>query len=195
MNMENVAMFIAMGLWLGSEIAITITRRGKGLVKEERRGKATNALILSVSMASIVVATFVGFLAKFMDIRWLYSPVSLISDIGLGLIVVGVVIRCAAVLTLRENFTVDVAIVENHTLVKTGIFRLIRHPSYLGALLCLLGLGISYVNWLSIIILIIPNCFTIFIRMNEEEKVLVERFGDEYRKYMTDTKRLIPFVY
>jgi protein-S-isoprenylcysteine O-methyltransferase Ste14 len=193
MNMENVAMFIAMGLWLGSEI--TITRRGKGLVKEERRGKATNALILSVSMASIVVATFVGFLAKFMDIRWLYSPVSLISDIGLGLIVVGVVIRCAAVLTLRENFTVDVAIVENHTLVKTGIFRLIRHPSYLGALLCLLGLGISYVNWLSIIILIIPNCFTIFIRMNEEEKVLVERFGDEYRKYMTDTKRLIPFVY
>jgi isoprenylcysteine carboxyl methyltransferase (ICMT) family protein YpbQ len=69
-----------------------------------------------------------------MNIRWLFSPDYFISSLGLLLILIGVVIRWSAVLTLKKYFTVDVKILEDHKLIRSGVFKYVRHPSYFGGI-------------------------------------------------------------
>jgi protein-S-isoprenylcysteine O-methyltransferase Ste14 len=114
---------------------------------------------------------------------------------GLVLIVVGLVVRWTAIITLRKYFTVDVSIVSDHKLVITGIYRFVRHPAYAGSLLSFLGLGIVLSNWLSLLVVFIPITVVFIYRINVEEKALLAFFGDQYAHYCARTKRLIPKIY
>lgn len=195
MTLDNILTFGTMGVWFVSEIVINISKRGKGLMAKKSPGKISNLLVLLIGVASVAVATFIGVLALSNDIRWLFSPIYAVSYTGLGIILLGVVIRCIAVIQLKRCFTVDVGIVEGHNLMTSGLYRFIRHPSYLGTLITFLGCGISYVNWLCVIILIVPNVIWAVMRMNEEEQVLAAHFGADYQAYVMRTKRLLPFIY
>ena len=191
----EVVNFSVLGGFLVSEILINVTKRGDKTSSSLRSGKISNALIMIVGLGSIVLGIIIGFTAKFMNIRWLFSPDYLISSLGLVLIVIGVVIRWSAVRTLDKYFTVDVTILDDHKLIRSGLFKYVRHPSYLGLLISVLGLGVTMVNWLSTIVMLVPHVVVILLRINEEERALEERFGDDYRAYRHETKRLIPLVY
>jgi protein-S-isoprenylcysteine O-methyltransferase Ste14 len=114
---------------------------------------------------------------------------------GLGLMVVGIVVRMKAIRTLARYFTVDVSIQEEHRLVDRGIYRTIRHPAYAGSLLSFLGLGMAFGNWLTLIVIFLPILFTFIYRMNIEERLLTAELGNQYIDYMKRTKRVIPGVY
>ena len=114
---------------------------------------------------------------------------------GLVLIVLGLALRWIAILSLGRMFTVDVAIVRGHHLVTTGIYQRVRHPSYSGALLSFLGLGLTFSNYLSALVIFVPICVAFLYRIHIEEQTLTAAFGDEYRNYRVATKRLIPGVY
>ena len=190
----EIVNFSVLGIWLLTEIIINTSKRGDKKIIKARKEKMSNSLILAVGIISIVVAISIGFLAKFMDIKWLYSPDYFISGIGRFLIICGVLIRWLAVLTLKKYFTVDVVIMDDHKLVKSGLFKYIRHPSYLGILITVLGFGISMVNWLSIIVILVPHIIIIFLRIKEEELALSKHFGQDYEIYRENTRQLIPFV-
>ena len=64
-------------------------------------------------------------------------------------------LRPVAIRTLGKHFTYTLSIVDDHRIVDTGIYRLVRHPSYLGSLMCLLGLGVALENWISLIIVVV----------------------------------------
>lgn len=96
---------------------------------------------------------------------------------------------------LGRLFTVNVAIAADHTLIDSGPYRTIRHPSYTGALLVFPGLGISFGNWLSLIIVVVPTSLAFMQRIAIEEAALTRALGDSYPRYMARTKRLIPGVY
>ncbi len=191
----EVVNFTVLGAFLVSEILINVSKRGDKGSSNLRRGKISNSVIMVVGFSSIVLGIFIGFTAKFMNLRWLYSPDYFISSVGLLLIVIGEVIRWSAVLTLKKYFTVDVKILDDHKLIRSGPFKYVRHPSYLGLLIAVLGLGITMVNWLSTIVIFVPHLIVILLRINEEETALEERFGCEYQDYQKQTKRLIPAVY
>jgi protein-S-isoprenylcysteine O-methyltransferase Ste14 len=191
----EVVNFSVLGGFLISEILINVSKRGDKSTASLRKGKISNSLIMIVGLSSIVVGIIIGFTAKFMNIRWLFSPDYLISSLGLLLIVIGVVIRWSAIRTLDKYFTIDVSILNDHKLIRSGLFKFVRHPSYLGLLISVLGLGVTMVNWLSTIVMLVPHVVVILLRINEEERALEERFGDDYRAYGHETKRLIPLVY
>lgn len=191
----EIVNFSVLGGFLISEILINVLKRGDKSSPSIQSGKISNAVIMAVGLSSIVLGTIIGFLAKFMDLRWLFSPNYLISSLGLLLIVIGVIIRWSAVLTLKKFFTVDVTILNDHRLVRTGVFKYIRHPSYFGLLIAVLGLGITMVNWLSTIIIVVPHIIIILLRINEEERALAGRFASDYEDYRRSTKRLIPYLY
>jgi protein-S-isoprenylcysteine O-methyltransferase Ste14 len=119
----------------------------------------------------------------------------LIACLGLFLIIAGVVIRFAAIQTLGNFFTVNLALHNDHLLVTKGLYKFIRHPSYTGSLLSFIGLGLSFNNWLSLIIIFIPILISFIYRINVEEKLLLQQFGQEYINYKKNTKRLIPLIY
>lgn len=114
---------------------------------------------------------------------------------GLLLIVCGAGIRFTAIRQLGKYFTVDLAIHDQQQLVKNGIYTYLRHPSYAGSLLSFFGLGISFNNWLSVLVIIIPIFLSFNYRMKVEERLLLQQFGEEYREYQKITKRVIPFIY
>jgi protein-S-isoprenylcysteine O-methyltransferase Ste14 len=92
-------------------------------------------------------------------------------------------------------FTVDVATHRDQTLVQTGLYRRIRHPSYAGLLIAFLGLGIFFCNWLSIVVLLVPVVLAVVNRIAIEERALLGAIGPPYEAYCLRTKRLIPGVY
>ena len=100
-----------------------------------------------------------------------------------------------AVLTLGKFFTVDVTIRDNHRLKKDGLFKYIRHPNYSALLLSFLGMALTFNNWISLFLMVVPITIAFIVRINIEEKVLEQHFGEEYVSYCNETKRLIPFVY
>jgi protein-S-isoprenylcysteine O-methyltransferase Ste14 len=100
-----------------------------------------------------------------------------------------------AIWRLGRFFTVNVAIAADHQLIDSGPYRLVRHPSYTGALFAFFGIVLTMGNWLSLLVVMLP-VFAVFVyRMNVEERALISGLGDSYRAYITRTKRLIPFVY
>ena len=75
--------------------------------------------------------------------------------LGIILVLIGLIIRIKSILTLKQQYTYTVTIVENHQLVETGLYKYIRHPGYLGLLIICLGISTALSNWLAILFMII----------------------------------------
>ncbi len=114
--------------------------------------------------------------------------------IGVVLFGLGGALRIWPVFILGPRFSGLVAIQPGHTLVTTGLYGTIRHPSYLGLLITLLGWGLAFRAGVGLLLvaLILPP---LIARINAEEKLLLSEFGDEYRAYRARTSRLIPGIY
>jgi protein-S-isoprenylcysteine O-methyltransferase Ste14 len=113
---------------------------------------------------------------------------------GLGLYAVGTVLRLWPVFVLGRRFSGLVAIQEGHELVTTGLYRVIRHPSYLGVLVIVSGWALAFRSGLGLLLslLFLPP---LIARMNSEERLLESQFGERYAEYRRRTWRLVPLVY
>jgi len=107
----------------------------------------------------------------------------------------GIVVRQYSMKLLGQFFTFDVAIHTGHTLIEIGPYRYIRHPSYSGALLTMLGFGLALGNWagLSVALLCLAIAYT--YRIAVEEAALTAALGDSYKQYVNRTWRLVPFLF
>jgi protein-S-isoprenylcysteine O-methyltransferase Ste14 len=98
------------------------------------------------------------------------------------------------VVVLGNRFSGLVAIQKGHTLVTSGIYRVIRHPSYLGLLVNAFGWGLAFRSAIGLVLaalLVVP----IVARIRAEERLLASHFGSVYEEYRARTARLIPGVY
>jgi protein-S-isoprenylcysteine O-methyltransferase Ste14 len=118
----------------------------------------------------------------------------IIRYLGLVICVVGSVIRIAAIFALGHRFSGVVAIQPDHKLKTDGIYKDVRHPSYTGLLLSMIGWVLVFRSAIGLV-LNVPLFFLLLSRITDEEKFLESEFGDEYRAYRERTKRLLPFVY
>jgi len=115
--------------------------------------------------------------------------------LGILLMYAGIALRLYAITTLGAFFTAAVAIAAEQTVIEAGPYRLIRHPSYTGFLITLLGFGLSLTNnWLSLLVIMGCALLGFSYRIHVEERVLKTHLGQRYQEYMQRTKRLIPFV-
>jgi protein-S-isoprenylcysteine O-methyltransferase Ste14 len=117
-------------------------------------------------------------------VRWL----------GVVLFAVGGALRIWPVFVLGHRFSGLVAIQPGHTLVTSGVYGVIRHPSYLGLLVNSLGWALAFRSGVGVLLtaLTIPP---LVARMRAEETLLRTQFGGEYDAYRRRTSRLIPGVY
>jgi protein-S-isoprenylcysteine O-methyltransferase Ste14 len=113
---------------------------------------------------------------------------------GLALFIAGSLLRVAAVFVLGHRFSGLVAIQEGHELETGGLYRVIRHPSYLGVLLGLFGWALVFRSGIGALLSIglVP---LLVARMNSEESLLASEFGERYSAYRRRTWRLLPFLY
>ena len=95
---------------------------------------------------------------------------------------------------LGRNWSVTLKVRRKHVLIKSGVYRLVRHPMYTSFFLLGVAQLLLLPNWLAG--LAGPaGAGTLYIfRVFREERMMIEYFGDEYRTYMAATKRLIPWI-
>jgi protein-S-isoprenylcysteine O-methyltransferase Ste14 len=115
--------------------------------------------------------------------------------LGLVLIWTGLVLRRWAVLELGRFFQLAVVVQEDHRVVDTGPYRVVRHPSYSGLLLIFLGFGFTLGNWLSVTSCLVLPLLGLLPRIRAEEALLARALGDPYRAYAARTRRLVPRVW
>jgi protein-S-isoprenylcysteine O-methyltransferase Ste14 len=114
--------------------------------------------------------------------------------IGVVFFVAGGALRIWPVFVLGRRFSGLVAIQPGHTLVTTGVYGIIRHPSYLGLLVSSLGWALAFRSGVGVLLtaLLVPP---LLARIRAEERLLRSEFGDEYEAYRSRTSRLIPGLY
>lgn len=115
--------------------------------------------------------------------------------IGITLMLAGLAFRFYAMSVLGRFFTYDVAVHPGQTVVEVGPYRHIRHPSYTGALITLVGLGLALGNWAGLLALLACMGTAYAYRISVEEAALVAALGEPYKEYMRRTRRLVPFLY
>jgi protein-S-isoprenylcysteine O-methyltransferase Ste14 len=115
--------------------------------------------------------------------------------IGLALLLCGVGLRVWSFRTLGRYFTVIVQTTGDQPVIERGPYRAVRHPSYAGLLLAVLGLGLFIENWLSLASLTIALACGLVFRIRVEERALLHNLGDAYRDYAAAHKRVIPFIW
>ncbi|NIU00696.1 MAG: DUF1295 domain-containing protein [Nitrosopumilaceae archaeon] len=150
---------------------------------------------LRVLWFTIILSVSIGIYLHFLSVGQLNFLPVLFYYAGILFIFIGLVIRWIAILTLKKSFTVNVSVSNEQTIIRSGIYETIRHPSYLGSLLSFLGLGLAFGNWLTLLVIFLPICLAFLYRIKIEENALRQAFPDEYNDYIQSTKRLIPGIY
>ncbi len=114
---------------------------------------------------------------------------------------IGVAVLCAALALfyrshadLGRNWSISLEIRGDHKLVTTGVYRLIRHPMYSSFFLFALAQFLLLPNWFAGASGLLGVGLLYTFRIRQEERMMLERFGTEYRNCMAHTKRLIPWI-
>ena len=93
---------------------------------------------------------------------------------------------------LADNWSPFLEIKEKQKLIKTGIYQYIRHPMYLSMWIFALFQGFVLSNIFIEIFGILSWSLLYFIRISNEEKMMIDTFGNEYIKYIENTGRIFP---
>jgi protein-S-isoprenylcysteine O-methyltransferase Ste14 len=116
------------------------------------------------------------------------------SIIGFAMIVGGLMFRIWSIRTLGRFFTATVQIVEGHRVIKQGPYAIVRHPSYLGAYVTFIGIGILLGSPMSTVYAILSMGLAYVWRVSVEEQTLLATFGQEYSEYRNKVKAIIPGI-
>lgn len=126
---------------------------------------------------------------------WTIGTQTAAEWIGLGFLWCGFAMRVWSFHTLGRYFTFTVQTSADQPVISTGPYRFVRHPSYAGILLAVVGVGFSFDNWASLVILIVATTCGLIYRITIEERALSEDLGGRYQSYAAGRKRLVPFVW
>jgi protein-S-isoprenylcysteine O-methyltransferase Ste14 len=147
--------------------------------------------------AILVVGVYLIF-AKQTGIPWLdrqlFSVTVPIVLVGLLAVLMGVVFSVWARLMLGDNWSNRVTVKENHTLVRRGPYRIVRHPIYSGILLGMLGSALQRGGIRCFVGVLICG-FSFWLKTRAEERFMVQSFGEEYLQYRHKVKALAPFIF
>ena len=181
--------YIIYSVWGVSELVLNRMMRS-GSADRKRADQKSLGLIWLTVLGSIALAVLLTF-----KISLPLGREDIIPYAGLLMIIIGVALRIWIIRQLGRMFTVDVTIRKDHQLKTDGPYKHLRHPSYAASYLTFLGFGFSLNNWASLLVLAIPVVLAFRYRIQVEEKVLEDQFGQAYRDYKARTKAMIPLMY
>jgi protein-S-isoprenylcysteine O-methyltransferase len=115
-------------------------------------------------------------------IRWL----------GLGLSIYFLIVLPWFLITLGRLAIPGAALYHDHKLITCGPYSFVRHPLYSAAIALWLGASLGTLNWLLMVLFPLIVIILVRIPIRQEETLLNEKFGMEYKEYTKSTPRIIP---
>ena len=191
LGIDNIFEFIFLvGFVTGSVIRKIYTfrcRHGKAV----RKNKSVADIILISAAGIAMVLPFVSIFTPLLDFADYRLPAWL-RWIGTGVFAMALLLLWRSHADLGRNWSAILQIKQEHTLVTDRIYRYIRHPMYAAHLLWAVGQGLLLENWLAgwtFLVVFVP---LYLIRVPKEEKMLLEQFDEQYRRYISRTGGIIP---
>jgi protein-S-isoprenylcysteine O-methyltransferase Ste14 len=164
---------------------------GKRTVRRQTNGSRILQLILLLVAYVLIVNGELG-------LDWLnlqLVPEGRASTaVGYGLLMAGMLFAGWARLFLGGNWSSSVTLKEDHTLVQSGPYRIVRHPIYTGLLVALLGTAIA-LGELRCFLGVLLAAIAWKIKSKSEETLMVQQFGDQYTRYREQVKGLVPYLW
>lgn len=184
-------------LIVGSGVLVPITayHRLKSQATGEKLDRRQEGLFILFTLRPVGVVGMLGLVAYMVNPSWMaWSSIPLPATLRWTGVGVGVIAGALLIWTLHslgKNLTDTVVTRREHTLVRSGPYRWVRHPFYVSLALCVAANSLATANWFILVsgaLLFI----LIVIRTRKEEALLLTRFGDAYREYMERTGRFLP---
>jgi protein-S-isoprenylcysteine O-methyltransferase Ste14 len=176
--------------WFASEVILgvaTRTKRSTGNVRD----RGSLVVLWIVISAAMTFSQWIGDSQP----RNMFGGAHWLGTVGVIIMLAGLAVRWTAIVSLGKAFSSNVAIQDSQKIKKNGLYRFIRHPSYLGLLLVFLAIGVHSRNWIAFAVAFLPTTAAMLYRIHVEENALTSAFGEEYVAYSRSTKRLVPGLY
>lgn len=187
-NWQSLAAFLLLLIWFVAEILVRARAVAKsGFAPGERRDRGSAGILIALMFVAIIGSG----LASQQKLELLPNSV---FYAGISVMAVGIVVRTWAISHLGRYFSPVVRTSADHQIIRTGPYRRVRHPSYTGMVLAILGYSIALTSAVGIALTVAALAIGIGYRIHVEEVALTERFGEEYRAYARSTWRLFPYL-
>ncbi|HEX3427000.1 MAG TPA: isoprenylcysteine carboxylmethyltransferase family protein [Acidimicrobiales bacterium] len=174
-------------VWVVMELRQGTKQRSEGVVNDRR------------SRMVLRIAIFVGVIGSIEAARLVTSAAvgdpDVAAWVGLVFLWCGIALRFWSFQTLGRYFTFTVQTSADQPVITDGPYRVLRHPSYAGILLAVVGIGLFVGNYLSLACLTGAVACGLVYRIHVEEQALLRDLGERYRTYAATHKRLVPFVW
>ena len=147
---------------------------------------------------ALLVAAYVFMAVPDLGWGWLNQPLVAPSRTatatGYGWLLAGMFFAGWARFFLGGNWSSDVTLKQDHTLVRSGPYRIVRHPIYTGLLVALLGTAIA-LGPVRCFLGVMLAAVAWKIKSITEEKFMEQQFGDQYTNYRMQVKALVPYIW
>jgi len=168
--------------------------------RDVRGGRSARAYQLRVLVLAIVIIVVIRSSRRhhsganlFSNRLSLFVPAPPLLSIGAALTAIGIAVAIWARLYIGRNWSPRPAMKEEHELVTSGPYAVVRHPIYTGIIVAALGTALTGAIVGAILFIIAAALFV--SRVGKEERIMLELFPGAYPSYQSRTKRLIPFVW
>jgi protein-S-isoprenylcysteine O-methyltransferase Ste14 len=183
------AVTVTLALWAALEVGLRVAEalRRQGGTASDRGTR----VMIAFSIAAAIAGGFV-LAAHTVDSLWRLPAYAV--PVGVAVMVLGLATRLWAVLTLGPSFRTTVEVSPEQPVVEHGPYRVVRHPSYAGLLLVILGFEVGTRVWPAVLLTLLPLA-AVVRRIAVEEAFLVTGLGPAYAVYRERTWRLVPRIW
>ena len=183
------AFTVMLGAWVAFEVIMTIRQRW---LVGGRPPHDSSGYVVWVSLTgSVIAAVSIG---RADPLPWPGGRVWPVVA-GLALICVGIGLRAWSIATLGRFFQYRIEVQPGHRVVSDGPYRYVRHPSYGGIALVLIGIALATGDVLSVIVVAVLGSIGLTVRIRAEERQLTDALGAQYERFAAQRKRLVPGVW
>jgi protein-S-isoprenylcysteine O-methyltransferase Ste14 len=169
-------------------------RRARRTPKQRRSDRGRESALMAISAAGLGVLPFIYVISgapRFAD--YPFRPWQ--GWIGAAVFAASLWLFHRTHKDLGRNWSVTLEVREQHTLVTNGVYGRVRHPMYSAFWLWAVAQALLLPNWIAGPAGLVGFGTLFFLRVGREEALMVETFGDEYRRYMARTARILPGIY
>jgi protein-S-isoprenylcysteine O-methyltransferase Ste14 len=157
--------------------------------RESAASRASHVVPLALGAALLASWRLAG---RALDARFLPRGLAWFW-LGTAMVVAGLAFAVAARRHLGGNWSGIVTLKQDHTLTRSGPYRVVRHPIYTGMLLAVLGTAVAEGEWRGLVAF--AAVLVAFLRkVRIEEQFMLEAFGEEYARYRRQVPALLPWV-
>jgi protein-S-isoprenylcysteine O-methyltransferase Ste14 len=185
----NVVFLVGFVLYLG--IRSRYARQLRGVKSVHRQVDSMEKMLLIVVIVNSMI----------WPVLYLFTPLLSFADyelpewapwVGLPVVLLALWLFWRSHADLGLNWSATLEIRDRHRLVRQGVYRRIRHPMYAAIFLFSIAQALMLANWLAGFSALVPFTLMYILRTPREERMMVEFFGEDYRRYMNETGRLFP---